>query len=83
MAVSGILGSSGTLLAKKFGASDIESFWWGLGSVLVVGVVKELYDTQKTNPTGFDGRDMLANSIGGVLGSGATFTLVKFNSGSW
>lgn len=35
-----------------------------IGITLLVGIGKEIYDVYKTNPTGFDLKDLLADSLG-------------------
>lgn len=45
--------------------------WCTLGAILTaafVSVGKEIYDKYKTNATGFDLRDLLADGVGIVLG---------------
>ena len=82
IAITILLGIIGNGVAGKLGASPKEAFWYGLGTALVVGISKEVYDMHKTNPTGFDMQDILADSIGGTIGTGS-ITLVRFNSGGW
>ncbi len=35
-----------------------------IGITLLIGIGKEIYDVYKTNPTGFDLKDLLADSLG-------------------
>lgn len=45
--------------------------WCNIGAILtavVVSVAKEIYDKYKTNATGFDLRDLIADGVGIVLG---------------
>ena len=45
--------------------------WCTIGAILtavVVSVGKEIYDKYKTNATGFDLRDLIADGVGIVLG---------------
>ena len=80
MIVSVMTGAICNLLAAKAGASKREAFWVGLGGALVIGLGKELYDEHKYG--GFSTADMLANGIGGTIGTGS-ITLLRFNSGEW
>ncbi len=80
IAISIMTGAIGNLLAVKNGASKEQAFWIGLGTALVIGGIKEVYDMHKTNPTGFSTADMVADGIGGVIGTGS-ITLLRFNSG--
>ena len=73
-------GAIGNLVAVKLGASKQEAFWIGLGTALVIGLGKELYDEHSYG--GFSTADMVANGIGGVIGTGS-ITLLTFNSGTW
>ena len=82
IAVSILTGAIGNLVSIKLGANKEQAFWYGLGTALVIGGIKEVYDMHKTNPTGFSTADMVANGIGGVVGTGS-ITLLTFNSGSW
>lgn len=77
MIVTSTIGIITHLLAKKHGATEFEAFWIGVGSALAVGLAKEAYDS-RDGGTGFDGRDMIANGIGGVLGSVSTLILYRF-----
>ena len=72
MAVTTLVGAVGHLMAKKHGYTDQEAFWVGVASALVVGVVKEAYDSREGG-TGFSGMDMVANGIGGAVGSGTIY----------
>ena len=82
IAISIMTGAIGNLVSIKLGASKQEAFWYGLGTALTIGLAKEVYDMHKTNPTGFSTADMVADGIGGVIGTGS-ITLLTFNSGSW
>ena len=82
IAISVMTGAIGNLVSIKLGASKQEAFWYGLGTSLVIGGLKEVYDMHKTNPTGFSMADMVADGIGGVVGTGSV-TLLTFNSGDW
>ena len=45
--------------------------WCNIGAILtaiVVSIGKEIYDKYKTNATGFDLRDLIADGVGIVLG---------------
>lgn len=45
--------------------------WCTIGAILaavIVSVGKEIYDKYKTNATGFDLRDLIADGVGIVLG---------------
>jgi len=68
MLVTAQIGVFATLIAKENGFTYNESFWIGVGSSVFIGLLKEVYDSRKGG-TGFDSRDMLANTIGGVGGS--------------
>ena len=80
IAVSIMVGAIGNLLAVKNGANKEQAFWIGLGTALVIGLGKELYDEHSYG--GFSTADMVADGIGGVIGTGSV-TLLRFNSGSW
>ena len=67
----------GGLIAKKHGYNDIEAFWIGFGTAIAIGLAKEAYDS-RDGGTGFDSRDMLANSIGGALGSSISITIYEW-----
>lgn len=77
MIATTMVGIIGHLMAKKHGATEFEAFWTGVGSALVIGLAKEAYDS-RDGGTGFDSRDMIANGIGGVLGSGTMYTIFKW-----
>ena len=82
MAVSVVTGSIGMFIAKKcLDVTNVEAFLYGVGIALLVGLVKELYDEYTYG--GFSGADMIANGIGGIVGSGIIFTIYQFNSGAW
>ncbi len=78
MAISVMTSAIGNLVATKLGASKREAFWYGLGTALVIGLGKELYDEHSYG--GFSAADMVANGIGGVAGTGS-ITLLKFSTG--
>ncbi len=78
--VSIFSGAIGNLLAVKNGANKEQAFWIGLGTALVIGLGKELYDEHSYG--GISMPDMVADGIGGVIGTGS-ITLLTFNSGSW
>ncbi len=75
--ITTMIGVWGSLIAKKHGATETQAFWIGVGSALAVGLAKEAYDS-RDGGTGFDNRDMLANAIGGTLGSGTGIVLFRF-----
>ena len=80
MAICAMAGAIGNLMAAKHGATKVEAFWIGLGTALTIGLATELYDEHSYG--GFSTADMVADGIGGVIGSGS-ITLIRFNSGSW
>ena len=43
--------------------------FWPLLITMIVGIIKEIYDTKKTNPTGFSMRDLFWDGVGAFLGS--------------
>ena len=77
MYVSMMSGAISNLIAVKFCASKQEAFWYGLGGALMIGLGKELYDERSYG--GFSMADMVANGIGGTIGTGS-ITLLRFNS---
>jgi len=80
-AASFVLGAAGAMIAEKYGATPTEAFFWGLGTVLVVGLAKEAYDSRSEGNV--ERNDMVANAIGGSLGAGTGIVLMKFSTGSW
>lgn len=44
--------------------------WVSILIVATIGVAKEVYDIFKTNPTGFDYKDLIADAIGIAVGVG-------------
>jgi hypothetical protein len=52
-----------------FGAGVVISLCGGCGTSLAVGVLKEIYDCRKTNPTGFSIPDLFADCAGAALGA--------------
>ena len=71
-----------SLVSSSFYSSQLdftpaESFWAGVATSLLVGVGKELYDSQKGS-TGFDKKDILATGIGGIGGASIVFFVHKF-----
>lgn len=54
--------------------------WCPKGAIaiaLIVSVAKEIYDEYKTNATGFDIQDLIADSIGIILGL-LTFIIIHY-----
>ena len=45
--------------------------WWAVPAALVIGIAKEVYDLRRT---GFDMKDLLADSVGILVG--AVFELI-------
>jgi len=66
-----------SMVANEAGYTPTESFFIGLGAALLVGLVKEGIDSRKGG-SGFSGKDMLADGIGGALGSTSMFVLYKW-----
>lgn len=58
-------------IALEYGATKTQAWWIGFGTSLIIGLGKEFSDTN------FDSNDVLANTIGGVVGS-TTITQIKF-----
>jgi VanZ family protein len=68
IAVSSAIGVIATGTARHYGSNKFEAFMIGVGTSLVVGILKEAYDRTKPNHTE-DINDVYADSIGGVVGS--------------
>ena len=74
MGFSLFVGMGGNAFAHNtLNMTEAESFWFGVGSALLVGAVKEALD--KKNGGKFDGRDMLADGLGGAVGSAGMWTI--------
>lgn len=48
------------------GVTDKHAVWYGIGSSVIIGAGKEIYDIKHGNP---DAKDFIATTIGGVVGS--------------
>jgi uncharacterized protein YfiM (DUF2279 family) len=77
MSFSAFFGMAGNAYCyKELELSEAQSFWCGVGTALVIGGLKELYD--KHNGGVADWEDMQANAIGGALGSGFLFLRYEY-----
>ena len=73
MGVSAFVGIAGTALChQEFGLTAGQSWWCGMGAALIVGAAKEFNDTN------FDNMDLLADGIGGAIGSSFLYYQYKF-----
>jgi len=66
------VGAIGANIAYTNGYSKQESWWIGLGSALLLGSLKEMYDKN------FDMNDFAANALGGVIGSTSVLFRYEF-----
>jgi len=77
VATSAIGFTANAIAYKEYGLTAEQSFWVGVAAALTVGLAKELYDS-RSGGTGFDSRDMLADGIGGVIGSGGMYVIYRW-----
>ena len=68
-AMSATMASVSTGLARHYGSNKFESFWIGLGSSLVIGVLKEYADGKNPLQHTEDVKDVYADAIGATAGA--------------
>jgi len=66
------IASTTTAIAKHYGKSNLESYLYGVGFTVGIGVLKELADSRSKNHTA-DMEDVYADILGAVTGSLLTF----------
>ena len=69
LAASAVIATTFTGIAKNNGSSNIESFFIGVGSTLLIGIAKEYFDGKNPLHHTEDVNDMYADTMGAVLGS--------------
>ena len=69
LGASAVIATTFTALAKNNGSSNIESFFIGIGSTLLIGIAKEYLDGKNPLHHTEDVNDMYTDTIGAVLGS--------------
>lgn len=57
------ISSISSLIAYEYGYTHTQSAWIGFGTSLLIGLAKEASDTN------FDSHDIMANTVGGALGT--------------
>ena len=57
-----------SLMISSFFSLILNGSWLALIITLVIGIAKEIYDIFKPKPTGFDLLDLLADSLGCLIG---------------
>ena len=77
MQVTAVIGFVASNIAYDVGYTEAEAFWIGVASALAIGLGKELLDSQ-SDGNKFDGEDMLANGIGGAIGSLPVFIIYRW-----
>lgn len=70
-----VIGSTAYFIAYDITKSKNKAFMASIGSSLLAGLAKELYDSRKGG-TGFDNNDLLATGLGGLT-IGITINIFK------
>ena len=75
--VSVITGMAGNAFCyQELGFTEVQSWWCGIGTALVIGGMKEWYDSNHGGR--FDWEDMAANGVGGTIGTSFLYYRYEF-----
>ena len=78
MTAAAVISLGTSVIAYDLGYTTTESYWIGVASGTLAGLLKELLDA-RSGGSGFDGRDLVADGIGASVGAIPVFMFeIKF-----